>query len=137
MRLETVFEARANEPAIFRARPVPSLAERVHLGAAVDPTTTYLAIDKPLIIHHANTSRRGPNPVLTNRAEGRKRQRRMIESRPVKVPFDAKQKVTGLKVITSLDAPNELGEAAVEIVAWNVQIAAGPCPAEIPTDIKS
>ena len=61
----------------------------------------------------------------------------MIESRPVKVTFDAKQKVTGLKVIASLDAGNEFGEAAVEVVTRNVQIATGPGPAEIPTDIKS
>ena len=61
----------------------------------------------------------------------------MIESGPVKITFDAKQKVTGLNVITSLDTGNKLGEAPVEIVAWNIQIAAGPRPAEIPADIKS
>src|SRR5215472_8300556 len=137
MRLETVFEARANEPTVLRTRPIPSLAESVHLGAAIYPATAYLAIDKPLILHHANTSRRSPNPVLTDRAEGRKRQRRMIESGPVKITFDAKQKVTGLNVIASLDTRNKLGEAAVEIVAWNIRIAAGPRPAEIGTDIKS
>jgi len=61
----------------------------------------------------------------------------MSESRPVKVTFDAKQKVAGLKVTASLDAGNELGEAAVEVVTRNVQIAARRRPAEIPTDIKS
>jgi hypothetical protein len=61
----------------------------------------------------------------------------MIESCPIKIAFDAKQKMTGLNVIASLDAGNEFGKAAVEIVAWNVQVATGPCPAEIPADIKS
>ena len=61
----------------------------------------------------------------------------MIESRPVKVTLNAKQKVAGLKVIASLSASNKFGKPAVEVVAWNVQIAAGPGPAEIPTDIKS
>jgi hypothetical protein len=61
----------------------------------------------------------------------------MIESCPVKVTFDTKQKVTGLKVIASLETANEFGEAAVEVVAWNGQIATGPRPAEIPANIKS
>ena len=60
----------------------------------------------------------------------------MIESRPVKITFDAKQKVTGLKVITSLDTGNKFGEPAIEIVAWNSQIATGPRPAEITANIK-
>jgi hypothetical protein len=45
--------------------------------------------------------------------------------------------VAGLKVVTSLDARNEFGKAAVEVVTRNVQIATGPGPAEIPTDIES
>jgi len=137
MRFEAVFEAPADKPAILRARPVPTLAESIHLGAAVDPTTTYLAVDEPLILRHAYASRRCPNPVLTNRAESRKWKRRMIESRPVEITFDAKQKVTGLKVVASLKTRNKLGEPAVEIVAWNSQIATGPRAAEIPTNIKS
>ena len=60
--------------------------------------------------------------MLTYGTEGRKWKRRVIESRPVEITFDAQQKVAGLKVITSLDTGNKLGEAAVEIVAWNVQI---------------
>src|SRR5215472_12011536 len=119
MRLETVFETRSNEPAVLSTRPIPSLAESVHLGSAMYPATAYLAIDKPLILHHAKTSRCCPNPVLTDRAEGRKRQRRMIESRPVKITFDANQKVTGLKVIATLDTGNKLGEPAIEVVARN------------------
>src|SRR5271165_1847129 len=103
MRLEAVFDASADKPAVFRAGPVPSLAESVHLGGAVHPATAELAVDEPTVLDHANTGCRCPNPVLTNGAEGRKWQRRMIESRPVKVTFDAKQKVTGLKVIASLD----------------------------------
>src|SRR5215469_6413939 len=137
MWLETVFEARSNEPAVLSTRPIPSLAESVHLGGAMYPSSTDLAVDEPLVVSEAKASRCGTNPMLTDRAEGRKRKRRMIESRPVKIAFDANQKVAGLKVVASLDTANEFGEPAVEIVAWNIQITAGPCPAEIPADIKS
>src|SRR6516162_4190629 len=137
MRLETVFEARANKPTVLSAGPIPSLAESVHLGSAMEPTTAYLAIDKPLILHHANTGCRSTNPMLAYGTKGRKRQRRMIESGPVKITFNAKQKVTGLEVITSLDTANELGEPAVEVVAWDGQIATGPRPAKISANIKS
>src|SRR6516162_5341780 len=137
MRLEAVFEAPSNKPSVFGAGPVPGWAESVHLGAAVYPATAHLAIHEPTILDHANAACRCPNPVLTDGPEGRNRKRRMIKSRPVEITLDAKQKVTGLNIITSLDAADEFGEAAVEIVVWNVQIAAGPRPAEIPADIKS
>ena len=101
------------------------------------PAAAKFAVHEPTILHDAKTGCSRRNPVLTYGAECGKRQCRMIESGPVKITFDAKQKVTGLKVVTSLDTRNKLREAAVEIVAWNVQIAAGPRPAEIPTDIKS
>jgi len=61
----------------------------------------------------------------------------MIETRPIEIAFDAKQKVTGLEIITGLDAADELGDAAIKIVAGNVQAAAGPCPAEVGAHIKS
>jgi len=61
----------------------------------------------------------------------------MIKRRPVEITFDAKQKVTGLNVIASLDAGNKFGESAVEVIAWNCQIATGPRPAKIPAKIKS
>jgi hypothetical protein len=61
----------------------------------------------------------------------------MIESCPIKVTFETKQKVTGLNVVTSLDAANKIGEAAIEVVTWNIQIATGPRSAEVATDVKS
>ena len=61
----------------------------------------------------------------------------MIESRPIEIAFDAKQKVTGLEIITGLDAADEFGDAAIEIVAGNVQAAVGPSPAEVGADIKT
>src|SRR6516165_11301713 len=106
MRFEAVFEAPADKPAIFRARPVPTLAESIHLGAAVYPASTEFAVDEPLVVNDANAGRRRANPVLTNRAEGRERQRRMIEGRPIEITFDAKQKVAGLNVIASLYTRN-------------------------------
>src|SRR5262245_28229666 len=61
----------------------------------------------------------------------------MAERRPLNIACDAQQQVTGLKIISSLNAPNELGEAAVDIVVWNIQIAAGPRPDEIRANVKS
>ena len=61
----------------------------------------------------------------------------MIEGRPIEIAFDTKQKMTGLKIITGLDAADELGDASVEIVAGNIQAAVGPCSAEVGAHIKS
>src|SRR6516164_5457350 len=116
---------------------VPSLAESVHLGGAVYPATAHLAIHEPTILDHANAACRCPNPVLTDGPEGRNRKRRMIKSRPVEITLNAKQKMTGLNVIASLDTANKLRKAAIEIITRNVQIATGPRPAEIPANIKS
>ena len=44
----------------------------------------------------------------------------MIETSSIKITFNAKQKVTGLEIITGLDATDELGEAAIRIVVGNV-----------------
>jgi hypothetical protein len=78
-----------------------------------------------------------PNPVLAHDAERRSRQRRTTETRPIEITFNTKQEVTRLNVVAKLDAANELGDAAVEIVARNVQAAAGPRAAEIRAIIKS
>ena len=101
------------------------------------PATAELAVDEPTVLRHANAGRRCPNPVLTNGTEGGGRQRRVIESRPVEIAFDAIQEISGLKIVSSLNAANELSEAAVEIVSWDVQVPARPRPAEIAADIKS
>lgn len=61
----------------------------------------------------------------------------MIETRPIEIAFDAKQKVTGLEIVTGLDAADELGDAAIKIVAGNIQAAVGPCTAEVGAHIKS
>jgi hypothetical protein len=50
----------------------------------------------------------------------------MIEGGPVESGFDAIQEIAGLKIISGLNAANELGEAAVKIVAWDIQAAARP-----------
>ena len=61
----------------------------------------------------------------------------MTKSRPIEIALDAKQQVTRLNVIAELDTANELGDAAIQIVAWNVQAAAGPRTTEICAKIKS
>src|SRR5690242_13196061 len=61
----------------------------------------------------------------------------MIESRPIEITFDAEQKMTGLEIITGLDAADEFGDAAIKIIAGNVQAAVGPSPAEVGAHIKS
>jgi len=44
----------------------------------------------------------------------------MIEGRPIEIAFDAKQKVTGLEIITGLNAADEFGDPAIKIIAGNV-----------------
>ncbi len=61
----------------------------------------------------------------------------MIKGRPIEITFNTKQKVTRLKIITGLDAANELGDASVEIIAGNIQAAIGPRSAEVGAHIKS
>src|SRR6476646_10960032 len=61
----------------------------------------------------------------------------MIEGRPIKITFDAEQKVTGLEIITGLNAADEFGDAAIKIIAGNVRAAVGPSPAEVGADIKT
>src|SRR5262245_28820157 len=61
----------------------------------------------------------------------------MPERRSIEICLDTKQKMTGLEVIARLYAANEFGEAAVEIVVWNIQIAACPRTPDIRADIKS
>src|SRR5262249_61644945 len=78
-----------------------------------------------------------PNPVLTQGAERRSRKRGRTKSRPTDITFNANQEVTRLNVVAKLHAANEFCDAAIEIVAWNVQAAAGPRPSEIRAEIKS
>src|SRR5262245_45917679 len=61
----------------------------------------------------------------------------MAERRSVEICLDTKQKMTGLEVIAGLHPANEFGEAAIEIVAWNIQIAACPRTPDIGANIKS
>jgi hypothetical protein len=61
----------------------------------------------------------------------------MTESCAVEIAFDTKQQVTSLKIISSLNATDELGEAAVETVVWNIETAVRPRSTEIRADIKS
>ena len=61
----------------------------------------------------------------------------MIETRPIEITFNAEQNVAGLEIITGLDAADELGSAAIKIVAGNIQAAVGPRPAEVGADIQS
>ena len=61
----------------------------------------------------------------------------MIETCPIDVGFGPKQNVAGLKIITGLNAADELGDAAIEVVAGNVQAAICPASAKIRADIKS
>jgi hypothetical protein len=61
----------------------------------------------------------------------------MTKSRSIEFTFDTEQQATQLKIVPSLNATNELSEAAVEIIARNIQAAVGPRAAEIRADIKS
>ena len=61
----------------------------------------------------------------------------MTESGSVKLAFHAKQEMTGLNVVAGLNATDELGEAAIKIVAWNVQAAVRPGTAEVHAHIQA
>ena len=61
----------------------------------------------------------------------------MIESRPIEITFDTKQKVASLEIVTGLDAADKLGDTSVEIVTGNIQAAVVPCSAEVHAHIKS
>jgi hypothetical protein len=61
----------------------------------------------------------------------------MTESRPVEVTFHAKKKMAGLEIVAALNATDEFGDASIQIVARNVQAAAGPSRADICAEIKS
>jgi hypothetical protein len=61
----------------------------------------------------------------------------MIKTCPIEIAFGANEKVTGLEIITSLDAADELADTAIKIIAGNVQVAVRPCSAEVGTDIES
>ena len=55
----------------------------------------------------------------------------MIETRPIEIAFNSKQKLTGLEIITGLDAADEfLVIPAIKIITGNrFQVAVGPSPA--------
>src|SRR5262245_44032688 len=61
----------------------------------------------------------------------------MTESCPVEITFDTDQEMAGLEVIAGLKAAYEFGEPAIEIVARNIQVAAGPCSPEVRPQITS
>src|SRR5262249_7075760 len=119
MRFETVFQACANEPARACVRPAPTRAWKVQDCATVHPAATNLCVNEPAILDEADAACRRADPVLAHRAECRRRQSWMAEGRSVEVAFDAKQKMTRLKIVAGLNATNEFGKAAVEIVVWN------------------
>jgi len=60
----------------------------------------------------------------------------MTKAGSIELTFDTKQKVTRLEVIARLHASNEFAQAAIQIVARNVQAAVGPTSAEIGAHIK-
>jgi hypothetical protein len=45
--------------------------------------------------------------------------------------------MAGLEIVAGLNATDEFGKAAIQIVTWNVQTAAAPRPTEICANIKS
>ena len=55
----------------------------------------------------------------------------MTKSRPIEITFDTSKKVTRLEIITCLNAADKFRQAAVKIVAGNVQTAVGPPAPEI------
>ena len=85
----------------------------------------------------ADAARRRSNPVLAHRAERRCRKRGMTKSRPIEITFHAEQELAGLEIVAGLNATDEFGGAAIQIVARDVEAAGGPRPTEIRAKIKS
>lgn len=65
----------------------------------------------------------GTDPVLP--AERRRGGGGMPLCGSIEITFHAKQEMTKLDIVTSLNANNEFGGAAVEVVARNIQAAVG------------
>src|ERR1044071_9232222 len=121
MRLEAIFDAAANHPASIGAGPAPAWrAGNIHDCVASHPTAAELGKYKPAVVHDPNPAGNRAHPVVAHRTERWSRNGRMIEACPIEVAFDTKQKATGLKIISSLNATDELGDAAIKIVAGNV-----------------
>src|SRR5215813_11069656 len=131
MRFEAILDAGSKQPTGARVGPLPIDAGEVQRGIAVNPPTAKLGVKKPTILHEANASCHCPNPVLAHGAERRSRKCGMTKTDPIEITFNAKQEVTRLNVIAKLDSADELGEAAIKSVVWNIKAAAGPRPAEI------
>jgi hypothetical protein len=55
----------------------------------------------------------------------------MTKSRPIEITFRAKQKMAGLEIVAGLNVTDEYGDAAIQVVTWNVQAATGSSPTEI------
>src|SRR5262249_41676948 len=130
-------DAGSEQPTGSGAGVVPTGAGNVQRGTAVHQASAKLAIEKPTILHEADAARHRPDPVLAHDAESRSRKHGTTETGPIEITFKAKQKMTCLNVVAKLDAANELCDAAIEIVTWNVQTAAGPRPTEMRAIIKS
>src|SRR5262249_8098046 len=137
MRFEAILDAGSEQPTGPSAGVVPTDTGNVQRGSAMHPAPAKLAVEKPTIVHEADAACHCPNPVLAHHAEGRCRKRGATETRPIEITFNTKQEVTRLNVVAKLDAANELGDAAIEIVARNVQAAAGPRPTEVHAEIES
>jgi hypothetical protein len=131
MRLEAVFDARASQPAAAGAGPVPNRARKVQGSIALHPAAAQLGEYEPSVIHEAHAAPHGANPVLIHKTQRGSRKAAMTKGGPVEITLDAEQKVTGLHIITSLQAADEFSEAAIQIVAGNVQAAVGPSAAKL------
>jgi len=136
MRFETVFDTHSSEPAGAGVGPLEGDAGKVQEGIALHPATAELAIDKPAILHKADATGNRSNPVLAHRAERRSGKRGMSKSCPVEITFHAEQKMAGLEIVAGLNATDEFGQPAIQIVARNVQAAAGPPATDIYASIK-
>src|SRR6266536_499412 len=136
--LESVFDAAADKPATVGIGPVPTRGARdVHRSLTLHPTAAQFGEYKPAVIHETNAPCHRADPVVALRTQRRCWKGRVIETRPIEIAFYTNEKVTGLKIITGLDAANELGDTAIKIIAGNVQAAVRPSSAEVGTDIES
>src|SRR5262249_12565055 len=99
-------------------------------GIAVHPAAAKLGVEQPLVLHKAEAACQRSNPILPHGAQYGCRKRGATKRRPIKITFNAKQKMASLEIITGLNAADEFGGAAMQ-VARDVQAAARPRTTDI------
>src|SRR5262249_932202 len=144
IRLEPVFDSSAQKPAAVSIciSPDRRSAREGKRRAILRPATAYLAVSQPAVDGNSKTCSDGADPFLAveklNRPQRRgHRKARTAKGAPIKVSFDANQKMTSLQVVTELEPSGECtAEWIIPRRARDVQCAVGPGTPNIGAQIR-